>query len=184
MEMMNVNEELRTKISSVQKYLYECEKDESIFQAMNLLDEILSNKINEIKNNEITSLVLTKILENFDKINNKSRICFLKIIKRYKKTFENNIYVKIHSNLLVTYISKIITCCDSITRRCYINLLSILPFLLNLELLHRLFNQYSNPFVSEDEKIEINNLFKIIIDNNFPLKKNILNFIEINKINI
>ena len=43
MEMMNVNEELRTKISSVQKYLYECEKDESIFQAMNLLDEILSN---------------------------------------------------------------------------------------------------------------------------------------------
>ena len=118
------------------------------------------------------------------KLNNKSRICFLKIIKRYKNTFENNIYVKIHSNLLVTYISKIITCCDSITRRCYINLLSILPFLLNLELLHRLFNQYSNSFVSEDEKIEIHKLFKIIIENNFPLKKNILNFIEINKINI
>ena len=46
MEIMNINEELRTKLSSVQKSLYECEKDESIFQAMNLLDEILSNKIN------------------------------------------------------------------------------------------------------------------------------------------
>ena len=184
MEIMNINEELRKKLSSVQKSLYECEKDENIFEAMILLDEILSNKINEIKNNEITSLVLSKILEIFERLNNKAMICLLKIIKRYKNLFENNIYIKNHSNILVTYIIKLITCCDSIKRRCCINLISILPFLLNLELLHRLFNQYSNPFVSEDEKIEINNLFKIIIDNNFPLKKNILNFIEINKINI
>ena len=184
MEIMNINEELRTKLSSVQKLLYECEKDENIFESMNLLDEILSNKINELKNNEITTLVLSKILEIFDKINNKAMICLLKIIKRYKKVFENNIYIKNHSNILVTVIIRLITCCDSITRRCCINLISILPFLLNLELLHRFFNQYSNPFVSEEEKIEINKLFKIIIENNFPLKKNILNFIEINKINI
>ncbi len=181
---MNINDELRTKLSSVQKSLYECEKDENIFEAMILLDEILSNKINEVKNNEITSLVLSKILEIFDKLNNKAMICLLKIIKRYKKLFENNIYIKNHSNSLVTFIIRLITCCDSITRRCYINLLSILPFLLNLELLHRLFNQYSNSFVSDDEKKEILILFKIIIDKNLPLKKNILNFKRINNIDL
>ena len=68
---MNINDELRTKLSSVQKSLYECEKDENIFEAMILLDEILSNKINEVKNNEITSLVISKILEIFNKLNNK-----------------------------------------------------------------------------------------------------------------
>ncbi len=63
MEMMNVNEELRTKISSVQKYLYECEKDESIFQAINLfkIEKVKVGDTNEEYFDKTKSIIFIKI---------------------------------------------------------------------------------------------------------------------------
>lgn len=179
--MHNENETIMNNMSLAESLLNNCEKSENTFKAMNILCNIFSST----KDDQCINIALNKIFECFSRVNNKTKICLIHIVRKFKDLFDKNIYVKSSIEDLIKYIIIVITTADPIARRCSLELINELPYVMNLELLHLIFDLYTKEvFVMDDERTKIIEIFNTIIKNNLNYKKNILIFIQRNSINI
>lgn len=179
--MHDSNESIMNQLSLAESMLNNCERNENIFKAMNILTEVFMNNTDA----QCINIALNKIFECFSKVNNKTRNCLIHIIRKFKNVLNNNLYIKSSIGDLIKYIIIVITSADSVARRNSLELVKELPYVMNLELLHIIFDLYMREdFVLDDEKMAIIEIFRINIKNNLQYKKNIILFLQRNSINI
>lgn len=178
--MNNINDSIMSQLSLAESYLIPCEKSENLFKALNLLMEIFETiekeEITKKDGGQTVSRVLVKIFECFKKTTNKAKVCLVYLVKKNKKLFENNVFVKDSKSSLLESLKPIINCDDLMTRRTAMELLKEFPFVVNLEILHTIFDFYTKEeFILENEKKIIDDLFDTMIKSNHNLAKNVQN---------
>jgi hypothetical protein len=182
------NENFLNKLTEAENLILLCKNEEKVFEGLNILEEILMNITNSIENNYKITVIINKLIDCFCKVNNQTKICILNLIKNYnKKLFSENIFIKKdvekknkHLIIIIKYSS------DPMERRIALNLIYEFNFLINLELIHNIFNLYNSEIyiLTKDEKIIIEKIFKIIINNNLNYKQNVLNFLNLYNIKL
>ena len=179
--MHDDNETTMNNLSLAESLLNNCEKSENTFKAMNILCTIFSST----KDEQCINIALNKMFECFSRVNKKTKICLIHIVRKFKILFDKNLYIKSSIEDLIKYILVVITTSDPVARRCSLELIKELPYVMNLELLHLIFDLYTKEvFVMDDEREKIIEIFRTIIKSNLNYKKNILLFIQRNSINI
>lgn len=184
----NINN-IYLKISMIGSLLNEYYKDESLFKACNLIDELLDyqfeNQNMDIENfnddENSVNLLLPKIMECYCKCDNKTRFVLNNLLSNYKTKFGNCFVNKD----IINNINAIITCSDNIARAFALELLFYLPeCLLNkrIDLLHSLFELFiskEKTNVLHEERFLILQLFENIILKNDYLMDLLINNYEL-----
>ena len=155
--------EIMKKLSGVENLLQKFYINENVYESMNLLQEILSNLDDSFQNFHKLHMALTKIIEIFIKNDNRSRECILFIIQKYKKLFNDApIYqsiIKNNESKICSIMSKnclnLLNSTDHITKRQCMQLLKLLPFLIDIKIKDTILFMLTDDSLTQDEKNEI-----------------------------
>ena len=181
------NEKFLKKLTEAENLILLCKDEEKVFEGLNILEEILMNITNSIENNYKITVIINKLIDCFCKVNNQTKICILNLIKNYNKNlFSSNIFIKKDVEKKSKHLINLICSIDPMQRRIALNLIYEFNFLINLELVHNIFNLYNSEIfnLTNDEKKIIEKIFKIIINNNLNYKQNVLNFLKLYNIKL
>lgn len=164
------------QLSLAESLLLKYDREENMHKAMNIFSELLESK------SEIPSIVISKLFECFVIANNRTRISLIFLMHKHKEAIEKDHFLKYKMNDLIEKVIKIITLPDTIARICSIELLIEVPFVINLECLHIIFDIYDKQKGNSEERGLIEDLFKEIIRKDLQYKSNVQKFIAINQI--
>ena len=180
-------ESIMENLSFAESLMMKCDRSENVFKSLNIYTEVL-NEFNDNNNDndlELSHIAFSKICDCFFKVDNKTKICLVHLIKKFKKVFEYNLYIKMRIPELIRDCINMLKCSDPIARRCVLQFIKEMEYIVNLELLHGIFDLYcKEDIVSIDEKNEIKEILKLLIKANGKFKKNVLGFIERIKITL
>ena len=162
--------EIMERLSRVDELLKKCYLNQNLYESLNIFEIILSNLDNSIMNFKKLHMVLEKIIEIFDKVDNRTRECLLFLLKKYSNLFNNSIYDSIgksnDDNLcfgMRFWITKKINDCDHICKRQCLNLLKILPFLVDSKIKDTMLFFLTDKSLMEEEKKEIYSILNLEI---------------------
>ena len=161
--MANIKEsEIMEKLSRVDELLKKYYLNQNIYESLNILEDILSNLDNSIMNFKKLHIVLEKIIEIFEKTDNRTRECILFLLQKYANLFNNSIYDSISKsnddNICLgmrNCIIKRLNSNDHIFKRQFLNLLKILPFLMDSKIKDMILFFLTDNTLMEEEKNEI-----------------------------
>ena len=167
--MSNLKEsEIMEKLSKVDELLVKFYLNQNLYESLNILDGLLSNLDNSIVNFKKLHMVLQKIIEIFEKTDNRTRECILFLIKKYQNLFHNSIYSSLGNikddNLcfgMRNFIAKKLSSNDHIFKRQCLNLLKMLPFLIDTKIKDTVLFFMTDNTLTEEEKTEIYSLLNI-----------------------
>ena len=165
--------EILEKLSRVEELLKKFYLNKNIFESLNILQEILGQLDNSIINFKKIHSVLEKLIEIFDKTDNRTRECILFLIKKYSILFNNSVYDSVSKtnddNIcfgMRNFIIKIFDKNDHILRRQCLNLLQLLPFLIDIKIKDSILFILTDKTLTLEEKKEIYNILGIKERNN------------------
>ena len=154
--------EIMEKLSIVDEYLTKSYLNENIYKSLNILQYIMCRLDNSMINFKKLHMVLEKLIEIFQKTDNRTRECILFLLKKYNNLFNNSIYDSIgksnDENLCVgmrRFISKILNTNDHIFKRQCLVLLKYLPFLIDSKIKDNILFFLTDKTLIEEEKKEI-----------------------------
>ncbi len=169
LKMSNFKEsDIMERLSRVDELLKKFYLNQNIYESLNILEEILSNLDNSIMNFKKLHMVLDKIIEIFQKTDNRTRECILFLLKKYSNLFNNSIYDSIGKSSddnmcfgMRNSIIKGLNTNEHIFRRQVLNLLTILPFLIDTKIKDLILFFLTDKTLMEEEKKEIYSLLNI-----------------------
>ena len=168
--MSNLKEnEIMERLSRVDELLKKCYINQYTYESLNILEQILSNLDNSIMNFKKLHMVLEKIIEIFEKVDNRIRECLLFLLKKHSDLFNNSIYDSIgknnDNNLCLGkrfWITKILNNNnDHIFKRQCLNLLKILAFLVDSKIKDMMLFFLTDKSLMEEEKKEIYSILNL-----------------------
>ena len=167
--MSNFKEsDIMERLSRVDELLKKFYLNQNIYESLNILEELLSNLDNSIMNFKKLHMVLEKIIEIFQKTENRTRECLLFLLKKYSNLFNNSIYDSIgksnDDNMcfgMRNLIIKNLNTNDHIYKRQLLNLLKILPFLIDSKIKDLILFFLIDKKLMEEEKNEIYSLLNL-----------------------
>ena len=167
--MSNFKEsDIMERLSRVDELLKKFYLNQNIYESLNILEEILSNLDNSIMNFKKLHMVLEKIIEIFEKTDNRTRECILFLLKKYHNLFNNSIYDSISKsnddNMCFGMRNSIIKCLnnnDHIFKRQLLYLLKILPFLIDSKIKDLILFYLTDKKLIDEEKNEIYSLLNL-----------------------
>ena len=167
--MSNIREsEIMEKLSRVDELLKKYYLNQNIYESLNILEDILSNLDYSIINFKKIHIVLEKIIEIFEKTDNRTRECILFLLKKYSSLFNNSIYDSISKNNddnicfgMRNWIIKRLNNNDHIFKRQCLNLLTILPFLMDSKIKDMILFFLTDNTLMEEERNQIYSILKI-----------------------
>ena len=167
--MSNFQEsEIIERLSKVDELLKKYYLNQNIYESLNILEEILSNLDNSTMNFKKLHIVLEKIIEIFEKTDNRTRECILFLLKKYSNLFNNSIYDSISKSNddnicfgMRNWIIRKLNNNDHIFKRQCLNLLNILPFLMDSKIKDMILFFLTDKTLKEEEKNQIYSLLNI-----------------------
>ena len=167
--MSNFQEsEIIERLSKVDELLKKYYLNQNIYESLNILEEILSNLDNSTMNFKKLHIVLEKIIEIFEKTENRTRECILFLLKKYSNLFNNSIYDSISKSNddnicfgMRNWIIRKLNNNDHIFKRQCLNLLNILPFLMDSKIKDMILFFLTDKTLTEEEKNQIYSLLNI-----------------------
>ena len=167
--MSNFQEsEIIERLSKVDELLKKYYLNQNIYESLNILEEILSNLDNSTMNFKKLHIVLEKIIEIFEKTDNRTRECILFLLKKYSNLFNNSIYDSISKSNddnicfgMRNWIIRKLNNNDHIFKRQCLNLLNILPFLMDSKIKDMILFFLTDKTLTEEEKNQIYSLLNI-----------------------
>ena len=167
--MSNIKEsDIMERLSRVDVLLEKPFLNQNIYESLNILEDILSNLDNSIMNFKKLHIVLEKIIELFEKRDNRTRECILFLLKKYSNLFNNSIYDSIGKSSddnmcfgMRNSIIKSLNTNDHIYKRQLLNLLKILPFLIDSKIKDLILFFLIDKKLLEEEKNEIYSLLNL-----------------------
>ena len=155
--------EIMSKLSRVENLLTKCYINENVYESMNILQEILFNLDDSLQNFHKLHIVLKKTIEIFVKYDNRSRECILFILQKYKKLFNNApIYQSQNKNNEINICSlssdnclKLLNSNDHIAKRQCLQLLKLLPFLIDIKIKDTILFMLTDDSLTQEEKNDI-----------------------------
>lgn len=164
------------QLSLAESLLLKYDREENMHKALNIFAELLKSK------SEIPSIVTSKLFECFVIANNRTRLGLIFLIHKNKETIANDHFLKYKLKDLIDKVIQIITLPDIIAQIASIELLIEVPFVMNLELLHIIFDIYNKQKDNSNERELIEQLFKTIIQKDLQYKSNVKKFLSNNQI--
>ena len=167
--MSNFQEsEIIERLSKVDELLKKYYLNQNIYESLNILEEILSNLDNSTMNFKKLHIFLEKIIEIFEKTDNRTRECILFLLKKYSNLFNNSIYDSISKSNddnicfgMRNWIIRKLNNNDHIFKRQCLNLLNILPFLMDSKIKDMILFFLTDKTLTEEEKNQIYSLLNI-----------------------
>ena len=167
--MANLKEsEIMERLSRVDELLKKYYLNQNIYESLNILEDILNNLDNSTMNFKKLHIVLEKIIEIFEKTDNRTRECILFLLKKYSNLFNNSIYDSISKSNddnicfgMRNWIIRKLNNNDHIFKRQCLNLLNILPFLMDLKIKDMILFFLTDKTLTEEEKKLIYSLLNL-----------------------
>ena len=167
--MSNIKEsDIMERLSRVDVLLEKPFLNQNIYESLNILEDILSNLDNSIMNFKKLHIVLEKIIELFEKRDNRTRECILFLLKKYSNLFNNSIFDSISKSsddnicyVMRNWIIKSMNTNDHIFKRQCLNLLKILPFLINCKIKDMILFFLTDKSLMGEEKKEIYSILNL-----------------------
>ena len=167
--MSNIKEsDIMERLSRVDVLLEKPFINHNIYESLNILEDILSNLDNSIMNFKKLHIVLEKIIELFEKRDNRTRECILFLLKKYSNLFNNSIFDSISKSnddnicyVMRNWIIKSMNTNDHIFKRQCLNLLKILPFLINCKIKDMILFFLTDKSLMGEEKKEIYSILNL-----------------------
>ena len=168
--MANLKEsDIMERLSKVDELLKKFYLNQNIYDSLNILEDILSNLDSSIMNFKKLHIVLEKIIEIFEKTDNRTRECILLLLKKYSHLFNNSIYDSISKsnddnicfgmrNLIIKNLNNNN---NHIFKRQCLNLLKILPFLIDGKIKDMILFFLNDKSLIEEEKKEIYSILNL-----------------------
>ena len=142
--------------------------NQNLYESLNILQEILSKLDNSIMNFKKLNTVLQKIIEIFERTDNRTRECILYLLTKYSSLFNNLIYDSISKSNddiicvgMRESIIRMLNKSDHTMRRQCLKLLKLLPFLIDLKIKDIILFFLTDQTLMEDEKYEINDILAL-----------------------
>ena len=142
--------------------------NQNLYESLNILQEILSKLDNSIMNFKKLNTVLQKIIEIFERTDNRTRECILYLLTKYSSLFNNLIYDSISKSNddiicvgMRESIIRMLNKSDHTMRRQCLKLLKLLPFLIDLKIKDIILFFLTDQTLMEDEKSEINDILAL-----------------------
>ena len=156
------------RLSKVDELIKKYYLNKNIYESLNILEDILSNLDNSVMNFKKLNIVLKKIIEIFEKTDNRTRECILFLLKKYYNLFNNSIYDSISKtnddniygmkNLIIKRLNNNN---DHIFKRQCLNLLKLLPFLIDSKIKDMILFFLTDKTLMEGEKNEIYSILNL-----------------------
>ena len=167
--MSNFQEsEIIERLSRVDELLKKYYLNQNIYESLNILEEILNNLDNSTMNFKKLHIVLEKIIEIFEKTDNRTRECILFLLKKYSNLFNNSIYDSISKSNddnicfgMRNWVTRKLNNNDHIFKRQCLNLLNILPFLMDSKIKDMILFFLTDKTLTEEEKNQIYTLLNL-----------------------
>ena len=160
--------EIMERLSKVDELLKKYYLNKNIYESLNILEDILSNLNNSVMNFKKLNIVLKKIIEIFEKVDNRTRECILFLLKKYSNLFNNSIYDSISKSnddnifgMRSWIIKRLNNNNDHIFKRQCLNLLQILPFLIDSKIKDIILFFLTDKTLIEEEKKEIYSILNL-----------------------
>ena len=84
--------DIMERLSRVEELLTKSYLNQNLHESLNILQNILINLDNTVMNFKKLHMILEKIIFIFQKTDNRTRECFLFLLKKYSNLFNNSIY--------------------------------------------------------------------------------------------
>ena len=156
------------RLSRVDELLKKFYLNQNIYESVNILQEILNHLDNSIMNFKKLHIVLEKIIEIFEKTDNRARECILYLLEKYSNLFNNSIYDSISKSNddnicagMRKCIKTILNTNDHTLRRQCLKLLKLLPFLIDLKIKDSILFFLTDKTLMEEEKNEIYDILNL-----------------------
>ena len=160
--------EIMERLSRVDELLTKSYLNQNIHESLNILQNILIKLDSSVTNFKKLHMVLEKIIIIFQKTDNRMRECLLFLLKKYSNLFNNSIfYSKNKSNdgnicyVMRNWIIKSMNTNDHIFKRQCLNLLKILPFLINCKIKDMILFFLTDKSLMGEEKKEIYSILNL-----------------------
>ena len=142
--------------------------NQNLYESLNILQEILSKLDNSIMNFKKLNTVLQKIIEIFERTDNRTRECILYLLTKYSSLFNNLIYDSISKSIddiicigMRESIIRMLNKSDHTMIRQSLKLIKLLPFLIELKIKDIILFFLTDQTLMEDEKSEINDILAL-----------------------
>ena len=165
--------DIMERLSRVEELLTKSYLNQNLHESLNILQNILINLDNTVMNFKKLHMILEKIIFIFQKTDNRTRECFLFLLKKYSNLFNNSIYNSIGKsnddnilNNIRGFIIKMLETNDHNFKRQCLYLLKCLPFLIDSKIKDNILFFLTDNTLIEEEKIEIYNIIGLKFSDN------------------
>ena len=160
--------EIMERLSRVDELLTKSYLNQNIHESLNILQNILIKLDSSVTNFKKLHMVLEKIIIIFQKTDNRMRECLLFLLKKYSNLFNNSIFDSISKSndgnicyVMRNWIIKSMNTNDHIFKRQCLNLLKILPFLINCKIKDMILFFLTDKSLMGEEKKEIYSILNL-----------------------